>query len=35
MKMNYGDCFSVASEHNCLRIYVGENFVQTDVHSAL
>jgi ribonuclease VapC len=35
--LNYGDCFSyeVASEHDCPLLYVGEDFVQTDVRSAL
>ncbi|GAC1046349.1 type II toxin-antitoxin system VapC family toxin [Rhizobium sp. No.120] len=35
--LNYGDCFSyeVAKEHDCPLLYVGEDFVQTDVRSAL
>lgn len=35
--LNYGDCFSyeVASEHDCALLYVGEDFGQTDVRSAL
>jgi ribonuclease VapC len=35
--LNYGDCFSyeVASEHDCPLLYVGENFVETDVRSVL
>lgn len=35
--LNYGDCFSyeVASEHNCPLLYVGEDFVETDVRSVL
>lgn len=35
--LNYGDCFSyeIASEHDCPLLYVGDDFVQTDVRSAL
>lgn len=35
--LNYGDCFSyeVAREHDCPLLYVGEDFVQTNVRSAL
>jgi ribonuclease VapC len=35
--LNYGDCFAyeVAIEHDCPLLYVGEDFVQTDVRSAL
>lgn len=35
--LNYGDCFSyeVASEHDCPLLFVGEDFVQTDVRSVL
>jgi ribonuclease VapC len=35
--LNYGDCFSyeVAKEHDCPLLYVGEDFVQTDVRPAL
>ena len=35
--LNYGDCFSyeVASEHDCPLLYVGEDFVQTDLRSVL
>ena len=35
--LNYGDCFAyeVAIEHNCPLLYVGDDFVQTDVRSAL
>ena len=35
--LNYGDCFSyeVAKEHDCPLLYVGADFVQTDVRSAL
>lgn len=35
--LNYGDCFSyeVAREHDCPLLYVGEDFVQTDVRSVL
>jgi ribonuclease VapC len=35
--LNYGDCFSyeVASEHDCPLLYVGEDFVETDVRSVL
>lgn len=33
--LNYGDCFSyeVACEHDCPLLYVGEDFVHTDVRS--
>ncbi len=35
--LNYGDCFAyeVAQEHGCSLLYVGEDFVQTDVRPAL
>ncbi|MET3790995.1 type II toxin-antitoxin system VapC family toxin [Aquamicrobium terrae] len=35
--LNYGDCFAyeVAAEHDCPLLYVGEDFVQTDVRAAL
>lgn len=35
--LNYGDCFAyeVATEHDCPLLYMGEDFVQTDVRSAL
>jgi ribonuclease VapC len=35
--LNYGDCFSyeVAKEHDCPLLYVGEDFLQTDVRQAL
>ncbi|WP_411035601.1 type II toxin-antitoxin system VapC family toxin [Shinella sp. BYT-45] len=35
--LNYGDCFSyeVAIENDCPLLYVGEDFAQTDVRSAL
>ncbi|ODU23007.1 MAG: twitching motility protein PilT [Sphingomonas sp. SCN 67-18] len=35
--LNFGDCFSyeVAKEHGCPLLYVGEDFSQTDVESAL
>ncbi|MDX3925835.1 MAG: type II toxin-antitoxin system VapC family toxin [Shinella sp.] len=35
--LNYGDCFAydVAIEYDCPLLYVGEDFVQTDVRSAL
>lgn len=35
--LNYGDCFAyeVASEHDCPLLYVGDDFVQTDVRSVL
>lgn len=35
--LNYGDCFAyeVATEHDCPLLYVGEDFAQTDVRSAL
>lgn len=35
--LNYGDCFSyeVAHEHGCPLLYVGDDFVQTDLRSVL
>ncbi|MDL2410384.1 type II toxin-antitoxin system VapC family toxin [Rhizobium calliandrae] len=35
--LNYGDCFSyeVAKEHGCPLLYVGEDFVRTDVRPVL
>ena len=35
--LNFGDCFSyeVAKEHSCPLLYVGEDFAQTDLESAL
>ncbi len=35
--LNYGDCFAydVAVEHDCPLLYVGDDFVQTDVKCAL
>lgn len=35
--LNYGDCFAyeVATERDCPLLFVGEDFVQTDVRSAL
>jgi ribonuclease VapC len=35
--LNYGDCFAyeVAAEHDCPLLYVGDDFSQTDVRSAL
>jgi len=35
--LNFGDCFAyeVAKEHDCPLLYVGENFSQTDIASAL
>lgn len=35
--LNYGDCFAyaVAVEHDCPLLYVGEDFAQTDLRSAL
>lgn len=35
--LNYGDCFAyeVAVEHGCPLLYVGDDFAQTDVKSAL
>ncbi|MBU2031524.1 MAG: type II toxin-antitoxin system VapC family toxin [Alphaproteobacteria bacterium] len=35
--LNYGDCFAyeVAVEHDCPLLYVGDDFPQTDVKSAL
>jgi len=36
-RLNYGDCFAyaLAIEHDCPLLYVGHDFVQTDVLSAL
>jgi len=36
-RLNYGDCFAyaLASERDCPLLYVGHDFVQTDVQSAL
>ncbi len=36
-KLNYGDCFSyaVAEMYDCPLLYVGDDFAQTDVVSAL
>lgn len=35
--LNFGDCFAyeVAIEHDCPLLYVGDDFGQTDVRSAL
>lgn len=35
--LNFGDCFAydVAKEHACRLLYVGRDFAQTDVESAL
>lgn len=35
--LNYGDCFSYATAelHDCPLLYVGDDFAQTDVKSAL
>lgn len=35
--LNYGDCFAyeVAIEHDCPLLYVGEDFIHTDVRPAL
>jgi ribonuclease VapC len=35
--LNYGDCFAfeVAKEYSCRLLYVGEDFTQTDIESAL
>jgi len=35
--LNFGDCFSyeVAKEHSCPLLYVGNDFSQTDLESAL
>lgn len=35
--LNYGDCFAyaLAAAHDCALLYVGEDFLQTDVRSAL
>jgi len=36
-RLNYGDCFSceVAISHHCPLLYVGNDFAQTDVSSAI
>jgi len=36
-KLNYGDCFAyaLAHERNCPLLYIGQDFAQTDVQSAL
>lgn len=35
--LNFGDCFAyeMAKEHGCPLLYVGEDFVRTDVEGAL
>jgi len=35
--LNYGDCFSyvVAKANDCPLLYVGDDFAQTDIRSAL
>ena len=35
--LNFGDCFAyeVAKEHGCRLLYVGEDFKQTDLESAV
>jgi len=35
--LNFGDCFSyeVAKEHSCPLLYVGDDFTQTDLETAL
>ena len=35
--LNFGDCFAydVAKSHGCRLLYVGEDFLQTDIESAL
>jgi ribonuclease VapC len=35
--LNFGDCFSyeVAKEHSCPLLYLGNDFSQTDIESAL
>ncbi|NIJ07071.1 ribonuclease VapC [Sphingomonas vulcanisoli] len=35
--LNYGDCFSyaLAKERDCLLLYIGKGFAQTDIRSAL
>ena len=35
--LNFGDCFAydVAKEHDCPLLYIGDDFAQTDVASAL
>ena len=35
--LNFGDCFAyeVAKEHACRLLYVGNDFAQTDIESAL
>jgi len=36
-QLNYGDCFAyeLAISQNCPLLYVGQDFAQTDVQSAL
>jgi len=36
-RLNYGDCFAyeLATSQNCPLLYVGQDFAQTDVQSAL
>ena len=36
-KLNFGDCFAyeLASRHNCPLLFVGDDFSQTDIESAL
>jgi ribonuclease VapC len=36
-KLNFGDCFAyaLAKEHECPLLFVGNDFAQTDVQSAL
>jgi len=36
-QLNYGDCFSyvAARDHGCALLYIGDDFAQTDVASAL
>ena len=35
--LNYGDCFAyaLAEEHDCPLLYIGNDFAQTDIQSAL
>lgn len=35
--LNFGDCFAyaVANEHSCPLLYVGNDFAQTDIRSAI
>lgn len=35
--LNYGDCFAyaLAKQHNCPLLYIGNDFAQTDIESAI